>query len=308
MIQNPGVSTVAALLRLSPTTALRKSYRPKVPGVFYLDYPLDPPSAACQRVGDMFLLDPRIISTLRTASRVVVFTGAGVSAESGIPTFRDKQTGLWENFDASELATPYAFERDPALVWGWYESRRARVLSAKPNAGHLAIAAIAGHIPHFTLITQNVDDLHERAGNRDVLHLHGELSRPYCGSCRRPYSHPEGIPEVPLSGALFQPPRCMSCSAKIRPGVVWFGESLPQEHWLAARDAAQHCDVFLVCGTSALVQPAASLTDLAIDAGATTIQVNPNPTDIDNSVTFSIRGSAGTVLPQLVGATWSSQR
>jgi NAD-dependent deacetylase len=253
----------------------------------------------------MATFDTRITSTLRTATHIVVLTGAGVSAESGIPTFRDKQTGLWEKFDASELATPYAFDRDPPLVWGWYESRRAMVLSAKPNAGHLAIAAMADHVPHFTLITQNVDNLHERAGSRDVLHLHGELSRPYCESCRQPYIHPTQIPPMPSDGSRLDPPRCVSCGAKIRPGVVWFGESLPQPQWLAARDAAQHCDVFLVCGTSSLVQPAASLTELAIAAGAMTIQVNTNPTDIDDSVALSIRGSTGTVLPQLVEATWN---
>jgi NAD-dependent deacetylase len=122
----------------------------------------------------MMFIDPKVIEALRVANRVVVFTGAGVSAESGIPTFRDKQTGLWENFDAAELATLDAFERDPALVWGWYEWRRGLVLKSEPNAGHRAIAAMADHVPHFTLITQNIDDLHERAGSSHVLHLHGE--------------------------------------------------------------------------------------------------------------------------------------
>jgi NAD-dependent deacetylase len=252
----------------------------------------------------MARIDPRVIATLRAATRVVVFTGAGVSAESGIPTFRDKQTGLWENFDTAELATPDAFERDPALAWGWYEWRRRLVLSADPNAGHRAIAAMADHVPHFTLITQNVDDLHERGGSSDVLHLHGELSRPYCESCRRPYVYPEGIPDSPPGGARLQPPRCASCGARIRPGVVWFGEPLPERPWLAARAAAEHCDVFLCCGTSALVQPAASLIDVAIDAGAMTVQVNPNPTDLDTSVTVAIRGPSGVILPQLAAETW----
>ena len=249
-------------------------------------------------------MDGRIIKVLRAAARVVVFTGAGVSAESGVPTFRDKQTGLWENFDAGELATPSAFQRDPPLVWGWYEWRRATVLAARPNAGHRAIAAIADHVPHFTLITQNVDDLHERAGSTGVLHLHGELSRPYCEACRRPYVLPEVIPELPPGGARVEPPRCESCGGKIRPGVVWFGERLPEIPWVAAREAANQCDVFLCCGTSALVQPAASLTHVAIDGGAVTVQVNPNPTDLDTSVTAAIRGTSGTVLPQLVAETW----
>jgi len=251
-------------------------------------------------------IDAPIITALRNATRVVIFTGAGVSAESGIPTFREKQTGLWEKFDATELATPYAFERDPALVWGWYEWRRAAVFNAQPNPAHRAIATIADHVPQFTLITQNVDDLHERAGSRDVLHLHGELSRPYCENCRQPYAHPTEIPQLPPAGARIVPPRCASCGAKIRPGVVWFGERLPDDAWDSARDAAKRCDLFLVCGTSSVVQPAASLTDIADDAGATTIQVNPNPTGADGSVTFSLRGPAGTVLPQLVADTWNA--
>jgi|SRR5271169_2238101 len=250
-------------------------------------------------------MDPKSITALRAASRVVVFTGAGVSAESGIPTFRDKQTGLWENFDAAELATPHAFERDPAFVWGWYEWRRGLILKTRPNSGHLAIAAIQTRVPHFTLITQNVDDLHERAGSHDVIHLHGELSKPYCAGCRQHYSHPKTIPDMPATGGRVQPPVCGACGAKIRPGVVWFGEPLPQAPWNAARDAAKHCDFFLCCGTSALVQPAASLADIAMDAGATTLQVNPNPTDLDSSVTFAIRGPSGVVLPQLVAETWS---
>jgi NAD-dependent deacetylase len=249
-------------------------------------------------------MDPQIIQALRAASRVVVFTGAGVSAESGIPTFRDKQSGLWKNFDAAELATPHAFERDPAFVWGWYEWRRALVLKAQPNAGHRAIAAMQTHVPHFTLITQNVDDLHERAGSTHVLHLHGELSRPYCQGCRRPYVHAAGIPNVPSDGARLEPPVCAVCGAKIRPGVVWFGESLPQAPWIAALNAAKQCDFFICCGTSALVQPAASLIDIAIDAGATTVQVNPNPTELDSAVTFALRGPSGIVLPHLVAETW----
>jgi NAD-dependent deacetylase len=216
---------------------------------------------------------------------------------------------------------------------------------AKPNPAHRAIAAMANHVPQLTLITQNVDDLHERAGSRDVLHLHGELSRPYCENCRQPYTHPPEIPQLPPAGVPLRqdvatdevrkaiqshasgspwpgectstnspvgrrilPPRCPSCGAKIRPGVVWFGERLPEDAWDSARDAAKHCDVLLVCGTSSVVQPAASLTDMAADAGATTIQVNPNPTDADSSVTFTLRGPAGIVLPQMVADTWIAHR
>jgi NAD-dependent deacetylase len=260
----------------------------------HLDYPRFP----------MTPIDPRLLSTLRAARRVVVFTGAGVSAESGIPTFRDKQTGLWERFDFAELATPHAFERDPALVWAWYEWRRATVIKVQPNPAHQAIAAMATLVPELTLITQNVDDLHERAGSREVLHLHGEILRPYCERCRQPYTVPNSVPETPSDSARIEPPRCKSCNGRVRPGVVWFGESLPQRQWLCACEAARRCDVFFCIGTSSLVQPAASLTDLAIAAGGTTIQINPNSTDIDDAVTLALREPAGIILPQLVAETW----
>lgn len=157
------------------------------------------------------------------------------TAESGIPTFRDQQSGLWENFDAAELATTAAFTRDPAFVWGWYEWRRSLVLKAQPNAGHLAIAALQSKVPHCTLITQNVDDLHERGGSCDVIHLHGELSKPYCKACRQPHTLIQALPDIHPNGARLDPPRCTHCGAKVRPGVVWFGEPLPQDQWNAAR-------------------------------------------------------------------------
>lgn len=247
--------------------------------------------------------DPRLIDALRAADRLVIFTGAGVSAESGIPTFRDKQTGLWEHFDAAELATPHAFERDPALVWAWYEWRRATVANARPNPAHQAIAAMAAFVPKLTLVTQNVDDLHERAGSKEVLHLHGEILYPYCERCRQPYTLPNSV-APPSGSSRIEPPRCGSCNGRIRPGVVWFGESLPERQWLFACEAARRCDVFFCIGTSSLVQPAASLTHLAIAAGATTVQVNTNSTDIDHAVTFSLRQSARVILPQLVADTW----
>jgi NAD-dependent deacetylase len=238
-----------------------------------------------------------LIERLREARRVVIFTGAGVSQESGIPTFRDRLTGLWENFDAARLATPDAFDRDAALVWGWYEWRRARVQAALPNPAHRAIAELAGRVPELTLVTQNVDDLHERAGSPAVLHLHGRIAQPYCESCRRPHraaAAPEG------EGRRIEPPRCSACAARIRPGVVWFGESLPSEEWQAAQGATRRADLFFCVGTSALVQPAASLTDLAIHAGAMTVQVNPNSTGIEERVSVALKGPAGSVLPLLL--------
>jgi NAD-dependent deacetylase len=248
-------------------------------------------------------VDQRVVSALQDARHVVVLTGAGVSSESGVPTFRDKQTGLWENFDAADLSTPWAFRRDPALVWGWYEWLRGTVLRAQPNAAHRAIAAMAELVPTFTLVTQNIDDLHERGGSRQVLHLHGELARPYWDGCNKPYAFRAEVPEVTFGGSRIEPPHCTACGARIRPGIVWFGESLPELEWLAAREAARECDVFLCVGTSSQVQPAASLTDIAIRAGAVTVQVNPNPTDLDPAVTCAIRGLAGEVMPQIARQT-----
>jgi NAD-dependent deacetylase len=253
-------------------------------------------------------VDATVIDALREATRVVVLTGAGVSAESGVPTFRDNQTGLWQNFEAAELATPSAFRRDPSLVWGWYEWRRMTVLRAQPNAAHRAIAKMAEFVPTFTLVTQNVDDLHERGGSRKVLHLHGELARPYCERCRQPYAFPAAVPEVPFGGSRIEAPHCAACEGRIRPGVVWFGESLPELEWLAAQEAVRESEVFMCVGTSSLVQPAASLTDIAIRAGAVTVQVNPNSTDLDPAVTRAILGLAGEVLSWMVRQTWGDDR
>jgi NAD-dependent deacetylase len=253
---------------------------------------------------DMPRDSPALVRSLRNAEHVVVLTGAGVSAESGLPTFRDKQTGLWEKFDPMQLATPSAYQHDPSLVWGWYEWRRVAALRAQPNAAHRAIAAMAAKVRRLTLITQNVDDLHERAGSSPVLHLHGQLARPYCAVCRQQYVFPQGVPSMAPDGQRIDPPRCEACGGRIRPGVVWFGEELPRPEWRAAVDAASQCNAFLCVGTSSLVQPAASLTDVAIRAGAVTIQVNVRPTDIDARVAHTLRGAAGSVLPSLVCEVW----
>jgi NAD-dependent deacetylase len=245
-----------------------------------------------------------VIEALRAARHVVVFTGAGVSAESGVPTFRDAQTGLWERFDATELATPEAFAADPALVWGWYESRRLMVGRAQPNAAHRAIAALAERVTRLTLVTQNVDDLHERAASRDVLHLHGRLTAPRCVACRQPFVFPDAQPELSAGGERIEPPRCAACASYVRPGVVWFGEALPEQPWSAATRAARECDLFLCVGTSALVYPAASLVPLAAAAGAVTVQVNPNRTEMDGQVAFALRGPAGVILPELLQRTF----
>lgn len=246
------------------------------------------------------MIPSSLISALRSARHVVVFTGAGVSAESGIPTFRDALTGLWERFDPVELATPEAFRRDPALVWGWYEWRRMRVLQAQPNPAHLAIAELARHVPQLTLITQNVDDLHERAGSEDVIHLHGSLHRPRCFACAREPAEPLSTPDEPEGGRRLEPPRCSHCGGRLRPGVVWFGESLPVAALNAAFQAAGECDLLLSVGTSGVVYPAAEVPHRARDAGATVVHINPQ-----GEATGSIREHllalpAGKALPVLL--------
>jgi NAD-dependent deacetylase len=240
---------------------------------------------------------------LGRARRVVVFTGAGMSADSGVPTFRDDLTGLWARYDPQTLATPEAFHDDPDLVWGWYEWRRGRVMQVHPNAGHRAVAVIGERVPHCTLVTQNVDDLHERSGSIDPIHLHGSLCAPRCIVCSVPAPLPEQAGQPP-EGARLAPPRCADCGALIRPGVVWFGESLPQQALAAAIEAAAACDVLLTVGTSGVVYPAAEIPQVAARSGATVIQVNPQPTPLDAIATVNLRGTAATVLPELVAAAY----
>ena len=246
----------------------------------------------------------RLLDALRGARHVVILTGAGVSAESGIPTFRDRLGGLWAKFDPADLATPEAFRRDPALVWGWYEWRRMQIMKARPNSAHRAIAEMARRVPAMTLVTQNVDDLHERAGSEGVAHLHGQIAAPYCERCQRPHALANTVPEMPEGGTRIEPPRCVLCGGRIRPGVVWFGEDLPSAAWQSAQDSAARADVLFSVGTSSVVQPAASLIGIAAQAGAVTVQVNPNPTVLEALVTHALQGPAGTVLPELLCQAW----
>jgi NAD-dependent deacetylase len=247
---------------------------------------------------------PALIETLRRTRHLLVLTGAGASAESGIPTFRDALTGLWSRFDAASLATPDAFARDPDLVWGWYAWRRMKALHAAPNPGHRAIAALAARVPRLTLVTQNVDDLHERAGSPEVLHLHGSLHAPRCVRCARPFDLAPGVPDEPAGGRRLAPPRCPQCGGAIRPGVVWFGESLPPAVLGAAEAAARACDLCLTVGTSSLVYPAAALPGIARAAGAALVQVNPSPTPLDGMARHTLRGTCAEVLPALLAAAW----
>jgi NAD-dependent deacetylase len=247
-----------------------------------------------------------LLDSLAAARHLLVFTGAGVSAESGIPTFRDAMSGLWSRFDAAELATPDAFRRDPALVWGWYEWRRMKVLQAQPNPAHEAIAQLARRLPALTLVTQNVDDLHERAGSQVAARLHGSLHRPRCFACDTPAHFDPGSPAVADAGARVDPPRCPDCGGPIRPGVVWFGESLPEADWGAAMAGLEAADMVISVGTSSLVFPAAEIPAWAARAGLPVVQINPQPTRLDELARFNLAGPAGAVLPALVRAAFGS--
>jgi NAD-dependent deacetylase len=256
-------------------------------------------------MADIDLLDlPKAADLLGQAKRIVLFTGAGVSAESGIPTFRDALTGLWEQFDPQKLSTPEAFSDDPALVWGWYEWRRAAVERVGPNDGHRALAAIEQRAEECTLVTQNVDDLHERAGSRAPIHLHGSLFTPRCSACGRPAP----LAAAPAEAGPLTPPPCEHCGAPIRPGVVWFGEALPSDQFEAAVAAAANADLLITVGTSGLVFPAAEIPQVTARMGGEVIQVNPQPTPLDPVARVNLHGSAAQVLPALVEAAWPAAR
>ena len=239
---------------------------------------------------------------LRSAEHVCVLTGAGTSAESGIPTFRDALTGHWAQFSPQELATPAAFADNPERVWQWYAARRALVRAAHPNPGHAALVTLATRVSHCTLVTQNVDDLHQRAGNRDVVSLHGSLMRARCSAgCAGTIE-----PTLEQSDA---PPHCPRCGALLRPDVVWFGEPLPMDQYQRARDAAVACDVFLSVGTSNVVEPAASLPWVAAAHGATVIIVNPSMDGQRRGPSvLAVEGPSGVMLPRLIAEAYAGKR
>jgi NAD-dependent deacetylase len=240
--------------------------------------------------GNSLEIPPELVASVREAWSITVLTGSGVSAESGVPTFREAQTGLWERYDPQQLATPEAFDRDPRLVWEWYEWRRKLVSEAEPNPGHLALAELERMIPNFTLVTQNVDGLHERAGSREVIELHGNIRRTRCSV--------EGLIVEPDETDVV-PPVCWNCGAPLRPDVVWFGEMLPPAALDAASEAARECDLFLSVGTSSLVYPAAALPYEALENGATLVEINPGETPLTPHADYALRGGAGQVLPEL---------
>ena len=235
-----------------------------------------------------------LLERLRAAERVVVLTGAGISAESGVPTFRDAQTGLWAEYRAEELATPEAFLENPRLVWDWYAWRRQLTERAEPNPGHHALVELAQRYPQFSLVTQNVDGLHARAGSRDVIELHGNIEIDLCFD--------EGTPVDEHAADGSVPPHCPRCGAYVRPGVVWFGEALPRRALERAEAAVRSCDVVLSIGTSGLVQPAAGLPLIAKQSGALLVEINPNATPLTPHAHYVLSGPAGKMLPELVRA------
>jgi NAD-dependent deacetylase len=239
----------------------------------------------------------QVRDALAAARRVCVLTGAGMSAESGIPTFRDALSGLWAQFDPMEMASAEGFRAHPERVWRWYAERRAAAAAARPNAGHEALAAHARARPgHVTLVTQNVDDLHQRAGQTDALRLHGDIHADlWLEPCQR---RPMCDTAAALPGA---PPHCGECGNRVRPGVVWFGEMLPPPVLQAAERAAADCQVMLVVGTSGAVWPAAGLAAAARRAGARVVIVNPHASEIDDEAQVLLQGTAATVLPALFG-------
>ncbi len=238
----------------------------------------------------------RLLSALLGSDRVVALTGAGVSQESGLRTFRDAQSGLWSQYRPEDLASPEAFHRDPQLVWDWYAWRRLAIEGVRPNPGHYALAEMGRRIKDFVLITQNVDGLHAVAGSPDPVELHGNIRRVRCSECG---AYPEAWDNVSPDV-----PHCERCGGLLRPDVVWFGEPLPRLALERAARASAACQVFLSVGTSTLVHPAASLPYTAHLAGAMVVEINPEATPLSTAADYCLRGKSGEVLPALVHALW----
>jgi NAD-dependent deacetylase len=237
-----------------------------------------------------------LLNFLRQAERIAALTGAGASQESGLRTFRDAQSGLWAQYRPEDLASPEAFARNPKLVWDWYAMRREKVRGVEPNPGHFALAEMEKRARQFTLITQNIDGLHRKAGSANILELHGNIQRVRCSECGMFADTWEENGNVP---------RCAGCGGMLRPDVVWFGEPLPRSALEAAVEAARGCQVFLSIGTSGLVQPAAALAFAAHNKGAVIIEVNLEPTPLTEKADFFLQGKSGEILPALVKTAWS---
>lgn len=239
-----------------------------------------------------------LIRFLKKADRVSVLTGAGVSQESGLRTFRDAQTGLWAQYKPEDLASPEAFARDPKLIWDWYAWRREAIKGVRPNAGHYALVEMEKKISAFTLITQNVDGLHRFAGSRNVLELHGNILRVRCADC--------GTFTETWGDDIESVPRCEKCTGLLRPDVVWFGEALPRVELESAVNAAREAQVFFSIGTSGVVQPAATLAHAARNKGSVVVEINAEPTPLTAKTDFAFHGKSGEILPELVRAVWEA--
>lgn len=235
-----------------------------------------------------------LTKAIRASRHICVLTGAGVSAESGVPTFRDAMEGLWEKHDPRKLATPEGFVEDPELVWGWYLWRRKLVRDVEPNPGHAALADLEKLAGRVTLVTQNVDGLHQRAGSTGVIEFHGNL---FVDRCFLEGTVVDTQAETDYEG---QPPACPRCGGHVRPGVVWFGEPIPEAALTGSFAAARDCDVFLSVGTSSEIYPAAGLFDIARSAGAVTVEINPDVTEQTAHFDYVLSGKSGEVLPGLV--------
>ncbi len=234
----------------------------------------------------------RMRQLLAEAESMCVLTGAGLSAESGVPTFRGEE-GIWKKFKPEEFANFDAFIRNPELVWEWYSYRKKVMNAVEPNPGHYALAEMQDLVPDFTHVTQNVDNLHARAGCKGVLELHGNITRSYCIDCRTDASE--------SSQRVFEKvPRCESCGGLLRPDVVWFGEFLPAAVFEQGAEAARRCDMFLCVGTSGVVYPAASLPLMAREAGAYVVEINPEVTDLSPRVSETLLGRSGDILPKIL--------
>jgi NAD-dependent deacetylase len=235
---------------------------------------------------------------LDRAGLVAVSSGAGISKESGVPTFRDAQDGLWAKYDPQQLATPSAFAGNPDLVWSWYMYRASLVRDAEPNPGHTAVADLEDLVPQIVVLTQNVDGLHARAGSSDIVELHGRLGRWKC------FENCQGAPTyIDINSIVYDSehaPPCPYCTSRVRPDVVWFGEALPRDALERAFEVAQRCDVMLVVGTSGMVQPAASLPHVVRESGGVVIEINPEPSLITPDAHYYLQGKSGEVLPALV--------
>ncbi len=238
-----------------------------------------------------FSLPPGLPARITGARAIVAFTGAGISAESGVPTFRGAD-GIWSKLKPEELASMGAFMKNPSLVWEWYAHRKKIMEGIEPNAGHRALVRMEAIVPSFAVITQNIDNLHARAGSRRVYELHGNIERNYCMKCGIPYGKEFLVAESAL-------PLCPSCGGLVRPDVVWFGEMLPEDEWGASVRAAEGADLFMSIGTSAVVYPAASLPLLAKRAGAYLLEINPEPTPLTSQADAFLQGPAGVFLPLL---------